>query len=183
MIQTKYTVEAEDFLAFQLFNASLSKRLKVRRWVAWLSIPIIYSVLAYSIYSPYTLVLFWIVIIVGVFWLAGYPFYSKWRYKRYYTRYVNDTHKNNFGKEVVLKIDDTHIQMSDTDGSEGRMKIEQIEAIYELESHLFIKLKNGQTIILPKARMIDFETFYPQIKQATIDLGLIWNSANMSKWL
>ena len=143
-----YFLTKDDFLTFQLFEASTNpKKINKRMKSVWLLAAFFALIAGSGFYnnSTFMLIYFSVCAILTLF-LA--PFYVKWKYKRHYTNYVNDTFKNMDG-EVEMKIGDVYIEESDKI-SESKFKISEITEVSEIRTHYFIKVSSGQSILIPK---------------------------------
>lgn len=86
--QLTYTLDAEDYLAYQLYAASINPTVLARRKKEWVLTTLTFVLLGVLFYSSNNLFLglyFWGVALLTVF---CFPSYSRWRYKKHYLRHV-----------------------------------------------------------------------------------------------
>jgi hypothetical protein len=158
-----YTLNQNDYLNNQLFIASLSDRVKKQRnrsrilWaIAFLSLAGIFNTKKDSFLTYYFLTF-------AILYILFYPYYSRWYYKRHYTKSINETFKNRFDKVSTVIIDNEQIQ--DIDGSgETKISVSEVENIYETLEYFFLKLKSGLTLIIPKLKIENLDSLKIELK-------------------
>lgn len=151
-METKYAIEFDDFLQHQLYISSKSKNTQKTRRKSILLVLAIF--LAFSIYSFFTddqvLAYYFLVLIVAT--IIFYPRYQRNHYKKHYSKYINENYKNRFGEVSTLNFIENFIE-SDSVVGESKIKYTSIEEIIEIKSHIFLKLKTGGSLIIPKAKV------------------------------
>ncbi len=147
-------LEHTDYLTYQLFTASMSKRIQKRRKFEWLLSSLFFLILALIFLMTQILLMFYYFVAVTILCLIFYPAYSRRRYKKHYSKHLQETFSNNFGKNAHIKFTVEEIETSDTE-SELKIKITQIKDISEITSHFFIHLIAGSTLIIPKKNSAD----------------------------
>lgn len=148
-----YNVSPEDYLTYQLYMASKSKEIRTKRRRNWLLMPSIYlifAVLAYFLGKQKNIAL--VFSIMATLWLILYPLYTRWIYKDKFKKAIIKNNKEIFGKKVSLKIEDKFLFITDTVNS-SKLKLSEITSIHEISSHIFLKLKKGSSIIIPKLEL------------------------------
>lgn len=147
-MRIRYSLDASDYLKFQLFIASQSKYLKRRRrFVLWF-IPILYILIAFFLFGREHYITMSIIMLIGVAWLLFYPIYSRKRYVRYYRRFIEDHYANNFNKDYFIETreDDFYLEAEEAN---SKVKYNAVKKIFNLGSHFLIQLNNGTVVILP----------------------------------
>jgi hypothetical protein len=119
-------------------------------------------------------------LIIGVITLIFFPFYQRWQYKKHYLKHIRDNYKNKFVIETIIEFDKDFIKTSDKN-SEGKIKINEIDEINEISGHIFIKIKPGDSLIIPKDK-IQVEKFYQQLYPIIEKLKINWNKDLEWKW-
>ncbi len=159
-----YQLANEDFLAYQLFASTKSKLQTRNRKRAWLIIPILYVIFAILLFltNKYTMGIGFL-IFAGV-WLGCYPLYSKWRYKRYFQKYITENYKSRINKNVEFFIGETSITIKDI-ASEGKINGAELEELIETQHHFFLKLTTGVTLIIPKHAINSIDELKKNITQ------------------
>lgn len=159
MIRLKYRLETEDHVAFQLYVASCSKRIKRKRKMVKIGAPIAYLILAAIAFFVEVIGLGIIFALLAILWYFFYPKYEKKRYEKHYRSFVEENLKADSNPEVVIELTDTYISLTNKNGYSS-MKIEAIKEIDEISKYFFIRFNSGQGLVLPKSiigNMNEFE--------------------------
>lgn len=147
-----YEITAEDYLTHQLFGASMNKAIKKQRkrgLILWTTAFFILAIVFYLQGNKFLSIYF---IAFGIGFFLIYPIYASWIYKRYFKRYVYKHFTESNLNNMILTIDEEEIVLFN--GKErGKIKISEIEKIEEIPTHIFIKLKGGRSIIIPKLKI------------------------------
>jgi|GEM_PF-2897484 len=147
-----YKISAEDYLTHQLFGASMNQIVKGQRkkgLLLWTSAFFVLAII-FLFLGNYALAAYFGIFGVGFIFI--YPIYSRWIYKRYYKRFVYRNFNKTKLETIGLKFSTTDIVLSNGK-NEGGIPISEIEIIYEIPSHYFIKLDRGRNIIIPKSQV------------------------------
>ena len=182
MNPVEYTIDENDHLQFQLFNASKSPAVQKRRTRSKHLIPAVYIILGVFISmiekSPYALIFFFV---VGVLW---YLFYPGWESKRYLTFYRNYIQENNEGNLPSL----AHFEFGEGwifvkgDGMESKIAFSQFTEINETENYIFLKLKAGLTYIFPLQKIQEREKLKEEFKTLAQTLKIRYNTEKDWVW-
>ena len=148
----EFELNEHDFLDFQLFTASQSKRINRKKVNGWIFVTLFFiglSVFLYFDYDGFFAIYFGVTAIVcGLF----YPKYFVWRYKKHYKTYIKENYSYRFGEKAYIEINNQTIFAKDKIG-EGTINISEIEKIDETEKHFFVKMKSGVSLIIPKYKI------------------------------
>jgi hypothetical protein len=139
--------------------ASKSKEIKFKRRKNWLLVPLVYLVfaaLAFFLGKQKNIALTFS-ILAGV-WLVLHPLYTRWNYKDKFKKAIIKNNKEIFGKKISLNIQDNFLIISDTVNT-TKQKLSEVSSIHEITSHIFIKLKKGSSIIIPKSDLNNTSVF------------------------
>jgi len=173
----KYKIEENDFLDFHIFTASKSKRIRKKKNKSWLLLTISSAVVAIYFYLNYNTplaVYFGLVAVVcGLF----YPKYFRWRYKRHYKTQIAENYSKRFGQIETLEITENQILSKDKTG-ESKVNLSEIEKVDETNSHFFLKISAGMSLIIPKERIDNSDQLRTEFKK----LGLTVNDQRNWKW-
>ncbi|MDR2038035.1 MAG: YcxB family protein [Bacteroidales bacterium] len=156
-IEVSYTIKENDYLVYQLYAASKSKRVKASRRKGYVYIIFIFMmavILSYALYKNITLPLTYLILMV-VFCFS-YHYFSRWYYKRHYKRYIEDIFKNNFGEKITVTFGEDFLYTSDRTG-ESKINLSQISEIDEINTHYFLHISSGQALIIPKEGVQNIE--------------------------
>lgn len=165
------TLDENDYLTFQLFSASKTPSVKKNRIKSWILTTVTFACLAYLFYDSANEFLGIYFLVVTVLSLTLYPFYSRWRYKRHYRKYIRDTYKNRFGEKCDIAFTSDTIVTKDKSG-EVKINKSEIEVINEIKEYYFIRTRTGVTLIISKTKADDIEEIEKEIKSMIEVRGL-----------
>ena len=150
-----YKLEESDFLAFQLYNASQSESINKKRNRGWAILTL--SSLLFALYFYYQNITAMVIYFGAASLLFGlfYKKYFLWRYRRHYSNHIKENYKNRVGLDIEIRITDDFILTKDKTG-EGKIKISEIKEIVEIQNHIFGIISTGETIIVPKSRIRNY---------------------------
>jgi len=171
----KYKIKEQDFLDFQLFNASKSERINKQKKKGWILMTV-GSVLAAFYFClnqniALTLYLGLIAITSGFF----YPKYFKWSHKKQYKTFIHENYSKRFGQIETIEIKEDSIFSKDKAG-ELKIYISEIEKIDETQNHFFLKISTGLSLIIPKNEINNSN----ELRQKFKSMGLTLN--NETNW-
>lgn len=168
-----------DFLTYLLYTASKNKRARNNRRKSWLILSIGFLLLGVCFIDSnkfYSYYFFG----VGVISLIFYPFYQRYRFKKHYHKHALDTLQYRFGKECQVDFQSKFIETKDITG-ESKINTSEITQINEIETHYFIKVKTGESLIIPK-NIINSETFLSELMTIFQNPGIIVNKELNWRW-
>lgn len=180
-MKIEFSLSEEDFLTHQLYAATKTPRVIRQRRRAWLLVPALYTFIALVFYSMNEKIMAMGFMVVAVVWLPFYPAFQRARYRKHYLNAVRDSCKNRINKLVTLEFTNGLILMKDDTG-ESKINIDQLEKITELPHHIFIKLKAGLTIVLPKEKLRNYEGVVTYFKALASQLGIPYNPELDWQW-
>lgn len=128
----------------------------------WLALPGLYLLLLVyaAIQGPFFAV--WILSILILAWVVSYPFYSRRKYRKHYSDYIQENYTNRTGITGSLSVDEEYVSLEDT-CSESRFKITEVKQIVEIKNYYFIENNQSMTIIVPK-KTINSEQFITKLE-------------------
>lgn len=154
-----YQLTSFDFLQYQLYQSSTSKlHIKKRRYNR-IIVPVV--VLLCGLFITYKTDDYYVMVIygtIGVVWFICYPFYSAWRYKRYFEKHIKANYKDQVDIPVEIKITEDFIYTKDK-LSEGKINVSEIKELVETKEYFFIKFTTNLALIVPKYVVEDQITF------------------------
>jgi hypothetical protein len=176
-----YKVDETDYLMNNLYIASNSETIKKRRQKTKLIIPIIYAVFGLYLMIVDEEILAIIILIFALLWFFYYPKREARIYLKNYRNMIRENFKDIFDTETTLDFFDEYMFLKD-DVSESKIIISKIDEIIEIYAMIFIKIKGGQTIIIPKYKMgnIDIEKKY--LKELADTLNIKYNYNEKWRW-
>ncbi|MEM7575520.1 MAG: YcxB family protein [Bacteroidota bacterium] len=176
----KITLEQEDFLRYQLFTASQSKRIRQKRIRSWILLTVSFLVLGIVLIQDPNQSSSYYFLALSIITLILYPIYQRWQYKRHYEKHIADNYANRIGIESELVFEDGLI-ISRGANQEGKIKLTEIQEINEISDNLFIKIKTGESIIIP-SRIYEYGRLKEELNELIQLLGVSWNEYFDWKW-
>lgn len=161
----RYTLEPDDYLQMNLFVASRSPQVKKRALRNRIIIPILYLIIGLMLWLTYQS-MFGLVILsaAAVVWALIYPGIQKRLYTRQYKANIAETYKNRFGKENTVTINDDELHLQDGFG-ESMIRMEQVNGLFRLGEHVFLRFSNGVHIIFPLRQIPEREVLLNTLRQ------------------
>ena len=171
-------LDKEDFLRYQLFSASQSKRIRNKKTRSWIFLSVSFFVIG-LIQITTSSISYWF-FGLSVITFIFYPLYQRREYRKHYENHIDDNYKNRVGVESKLGFDGGYI-VSIADNQEGRIKISEIEEINEIADNLFIRVKTGESIIIP-SRLSEYNEFKIQLADLITEMDIEWKRQLDWKW-
>ena len=156
------TLDENDYLTFQLFTASKTPRVKRTRIRSWILTTIVFLCFAYLFYQNDNSFLGNIFLVYAGLSAVLFPFYSRWRYKKHYLKYIRDTYKNRFGETCDIEFTEDSIVIKDRTG-ELKINKGEIEEINEIQDYYFFRTRTGTTLIVSKSKTTYIENIQGEI--------------------
>lgn len=146
----EYQLTKSDHLEYQLYSSSKSDLHRKGRFRSRIIVPIIYILSGLFVAGKTGSVNYAIVfIMIGIIWLAFYPFYSKWRYKRYFQSSIEEKFKNRENTPIELEINEDSVKVKEVD-SETTIIGSKLKQLIETKNHFFIKVNTNEALVVPK---------------------------------
>ncbi len=150
IMKIDYTLSENDLLTHQLFSASKSKTIQKRRAKGKIFLLLIYMAMGFFIWDrngPPTAAVFFVVCLPLYF---VYALMERNQYVNHFKRYVAERDKDLLGRTTALTFTESHLEMNEAE-KESIIPYSEIETIFEIGSLFSISLKNGQSVLIPKA--------------------------------
>jgi hypothetical protein len=171
-----YKLDANDFLQYQLFTASKSKKIAKKKMYGWLLFTLAAAIFAlYCFFNDSTSLAIYFSVIAGG-WGLLYPKYFNWKYVKHYTDFINKNYKNRFDKTTKISFSKEYIIATD-DSGEGKIKVSEVVSVNETSPHIFITFLSGASLIIPKRELHNNE----ELKNSLVKIGLTIN--NELNWI
>jgi hypothetical protein len=174
-------MEENDFLTFQLYTASKTPRIKRGRAKSWALTTFVFICLSFLFFESHGPFLGYYFLVLSISSLILYPFYSRWKYRRHYLKYIRDTYKNKFGESFELEFARDTIRTKDRTG-EIRINKSEIEEINEIKDFYFLRARTGTTLIISKNKLDDIGKIKNEIMAMIEDQGVRYNVELDWKW-
>jgi hypothetical protein len=149
-------IDENDYLTYQHFVASKSESVKKKRKRNKIIMPILYFVLGATGFYQNNLLMGILFSVFAVLWFFIYPLWERKNYIKHYKNFIRENYKDAFGKSAILEISDKTIFIKD-ELSEAKVSTSEIQEIYEIPTTIFIKMKAGKTLILPKDKIASIQ--------------------------
>lgn len=176
-----FKIDEKDFLRHQLFIASKSNRIKKKRLRNKILVPLIYFVFGVMCFIEKNYFVMFLFFIFGLLWFLIYPIWEKRHYIKHYECFIKENFKERFDKNLILEFSDDFIVAKD-DGSESRVSTKEIEDIVEIPSTIFVRLKGGQSFILPENKIVNIDDVKVRLKELAVYLDIKYNFEENWEW-
>jgi len=148
----EFELNEQDFLDFQLFTASQSKRINKRKQNNWMLTTGCFIIISISFYLQRNIILTVYFGIAAIIYGLFYPKYFVWRHKKHYKTSIKENYSSRFGERDHIEIDNQVIFSKNKTG-ESTLNVSEIERVDETEKHFFVKIKGGLAYIIPKYKI------------------------------
>jgi hypothetical protein len=162
----QYTLDENDFLTHQLYIASKSERIRKIRKRSRMIVSIAYAVMALLFYIQGKISLVIIFLIIALCWFIINPFWERKKYVRHYKKFIAECYKIRIGRTATLTINNECFVTKD-DGGESKIIATETEEIVEIPSLFLIRLKSGQSLLIPKNKISNAD----EVKETLIHLA------------
>jgi len=176
-----YKIDETDFLTHQLFVASKSDRIKRKRQRSKIIVPLIYVGLGllFLFQDKFSLTIMFF--IIGLIWFFIYPLWERRHYIKHYQGFIKENYKDRLGRIATLEFSNDYILAKDN-GSESKVLTTELEEICEIPTTIFVRLKGGQSFILPKDKITDFDKVKARLKELANHLKIKYDTDEKWEW-
>jgi len=171
-MEYKFSLDETDYLTHQLFIVSISKPAIWRRRRSWAIMTGMFLILALLFHRSANQHLTNYFLVVSAISLVFYPAYSAWRYKKHYKKHVNENFSKTFGQEVTIEFGTDFVLTRDQEQSESKINYSQVDSIFELPEHFLMRMKNGQSLIMPKFKISNLDELRKELTELAKKLNL-----------
>ena len=109
------------------------------------------------------------------------PLWERRNYINHYAGFINENYTDRTGRIASLKFHNDYILAKDY-GSESKILTTELEEICEIPSAVFVKLKGGQSLILPKDKITDFYKVKARLEELANHLKIKYNIDEKWRW-
>jgi len=176
-----YKIEENDFLTHQLFIASKSDRIKKKRQRSKVILPLIYVAFGLLCLFQDKVSLAIIFFIIGLLWFFIYPIWERRHYIKHYKGFIKENYKNRLGRTATLEFNNEYILAKDN-GSESKVLTTELDEICEIPTTIYIRLKSGQSFILPKDKISEFDKVKARLKELADHLKIKYDTDEKWEW-
>jgi hypothetical protein len=175
------TLDKDDYLIHQLFTTSKSERIKKKRLKSKVILSLIYIVFGILSFFEGKTMLALIFLVIGTLWFFIYPLWESRHYIKHYQALINENYKDRFGKPATLFIDNDIITTKDH-GSESSILTSELTEINEIPLAIFMRVKGGQSLILPKQKITDLVEVRTRLMELAAHLKIEYNLDESWAW-
>jgi hypothetical protein len=178
----EFILTENDFLQLQLYIASKDKGVKRRKMISWICWPFIFVAIAYLSNNKQidTFLLYYFLSIAAV-WLIAFPFYYKWRYKKFYGNAVAKNYKARFNEPVKIIFGTDNIQTYSIAG-DTRYNLSALSNIIETGNYFYAGIKTGGYLIIPKPELKNQDAVRDKLKELSDKQDISFVSDLNWKW-
>lgn len=176
-----YKIDENDFLTHQLFVASKSDRIKKKRQKSKVIVPLIYVAFGLLFFFEDKFSLTIIFFVIGLLWFFIYPLWERRHYIKHYKGFIKENYKDRLGRSATLEFSNDFIIAKDN-GSESKVLTTELEEINEIPSTIFVRLKGGQSFILPKDKIANIDNVKARLKDLAAYLKIKYNTDEKWEW-
>jgi cation transport ATPase len=180
-MQFEYSLNENDYLQHQLFIASKSNRIKRKRIKSWIIVSVATLLLFLFFYQQHNKFMMYCTLALAIYTILFYPTYLKSHYKNHYKKFIADTYKNRIGVKTIIKFDENCIIFFDRTG-EGKINLSEIDIIYETGAYIYLRMKIGETLIIPKIEMKNVQVSVTQFNNLANRLNVKFIEELNWKW-
>ena len=174
------TFTENDYLIAALYNASKKNTVRQTRIRAWLIIVACFIVLGLVFTvtkNPFFQYYFFAFALIS---LVFYPFYQRYKYKKHYQKHIAESVQYRIGKASTVELTKDKVKCNDVTG-ETMINISELSEINEIGTHIFLKFKSGESLIIPK-RQINESELWLDLTPIINDNGVKVNKELNWKW-
>jgi hypothetical protein len=176
-----YKIDENDFLTHQLFVASKSDRIKRKRQRSKILVPLIYVAFGLLFLFQDKVSLTIIFFIIGLIWFLIYPLWERRHYIKHYKGFIKENYKDRLGRTATLEFNNDFILAKDN-GSESKVLTTELEEICEISTTIFVRLKGGQSFILPKDKIANFDNVKARLRELATYLKIKYETDEKWEW-
>ena len=176
----EFSLDRNDYLTYQLFEASKSKKIKRFRIGARMLVSIVFFIYGLAAQGREDIVFSYIFFSIGVLWFFLYPLWNGKYYITHYGKLLDKSYKEQFGEKLTLEITKDSL-ISITKNSENKTSTNQIQEIIEIPTMILIKFK-VYAYILPKDKITDIKMIKKELKELSDFLQIPYKIENNWKW-
>lgn len=178
----EYKLDENDFLTHQLYIASTSERIRKKRQRNRVIVPLTYFVIGLFLYIlEDKLGLLITFFIIAIIWYIVYPIWERRHYIGHYRGFIKENYKDRIGRTATLEFTNDFILAKDN-GSESKVLTTELEEIIEIPTTILLRLKGGQSIILPKEKISSIDILTTKLKELASHLKIRYKLDDNWKW-
>lgn len=169
-----YTLSKEDFLQHLLYAISKTPSVNDKRKKYKNILPILYLLIGVIGAISGNMILFSSLLLLAIVWWIFYPKLEAKLYKNRYSKYLDQQQPSELGKTIELDFQSDNIFQKEENITYS-IEYQQIQVIHEIKDYIYLGLKDGYTIIIPKQQIKNPQSIIFNIKSnaPSLDIPII----------
>lgn len=180
-MKLQYSLNAADYLNYQLYTASKSKNTGNRRRRNRFILPVLLIALGLFPRFDFTEVYTLVYILIAIAWLFLYPLWEREMYKDHYKKHINENYRNEVNRLSTLEFTESTI-ISKDENSESQISYIEFEHIAEVPSALYLKLISSQSVKIPKNKVGNVGELKIFLQNLSENIGIGYREESDWKW-
>lgn len=176
----EFKLTENDFLIHQLYLASISERIRKKRQRNRIQFPLFFTIIALLLLAK-SIFLGIVLFIFALSWFLFYPISERKHYIEHYQSFIKENYQERTEKLAFVEFNNDFIFSKD-ETSEAKVSTKEIEEIVELPTIIFVKLKGGQSLILPKENIKNIEALIVRLKELANYLKIDYTVNDKWEW-
>lgn len=179
-MEHQWAMGEEDFLIYQLYHFKSTGKIKKAMRTGWLWIGGAFLVALFGYFQDIQFIIIY-GLIFGAYMAFFYLYLYKRRLLKYFKRHVLENYHERFDRMGTLQFGAEWLFLN-SEFSEMKIKNSQIQHFTELPSHILLKLKYGEMVIIPKEKVATFNELYSEIEDISDRLDVPFFKDLSWKW-
>ncbi|MBB4037099.1 hypothetical protein GGR21_003014 [Dysgonomonas hofstadii] len=179
MIELSYTLDKDDYLAFQLFAATKNPLFKRQHRKSRILVFLLFATVGAVFLNFDTGLACYIFIFAAIVFLI-YPFFGRRYSKSYLEKHVEQTFDPDC-RVVSVSIDDRNVNMVDKK-STGSVKLSELVGITEIKDYFFMQVNKASYIIIPKGKIENVDALRNHLLECSKKLNITYSDEMDWKW-
>ncbi len=181
-MKIEYILEKEDYLTYLLYTEFTSVKAKRAIRNGKLIVPLAFFGLGVIFLFLNLIIVACILTAIGILYTFYYTSSVKKKFYLQYKEYVEDVYRYRFGKKTNLEItNDLIIETNDL--TECKYIISGIKEINEIPTAIYLKMKSGGSIIIPKSRINHIRVLKSNLEELATFLQIKYIIDDDWKWI
>ncbi len=180
-MKLNFNLYENDYLQHQLFVASKSTRVAKQRRKSTGIVFLSFLALSFLCYISDNKFMMYGFLIGSILSIIFYPNYLKQHYYKHYRRFISDTYKNRFNEPIEVIFTESTINCIDITG-ETKINLSSLEEITETEKYIYLKIKTGGHLIIPKSKIEDIKNVELYLVSLALRLKINYHKEFDWKW-
>lgn len=158
-----YSLDKNDYLQYFLYDAAHNKDLVRKKRRTYLYVAMLLLIIGINIYNTAE---GWYSVILFIFVLCLFVFTFKPSNKLHYKNFIDKNYQERINLESDIYFEENMLMIKNRI-AESKINYEILEQINETADYFFLKLKTSESIIIPKAKIInetELKLFLQQLK-------------------